>query len=199
MATNHFRRSFNHTPGFNSTRVASARLKWAAEPKRSEATCKTAIATPNPITPQPLLAMTAAVAGPRCAEWDVILARRDQRHLELTERCKKGTQAKKAMALTINPPASERVEHAHDHSEGNPNGNCGQATDQQTMTLPAAPNRGPETRDYCSRNLPRLCRRRAQRADEGRAQTAMRLLIAACNWAEASRGMGTPDTTRRRL
>src|SRR6266550_1542455 len=59
-----FLRPFHHNPRFQLTQVASARLRPTTDPKRSAATCNTAIAMPSPIRPQPLFASTAAVVGP---------------------------------------------------------------------------------------------------------------------------------------
>src|SRR4051812_39583217 len=54
----------HHSPRFQPTQVASARLSAMAEPKRSAVRCITAIPTPKPIRPQRLFAITAAVGGP---------------------------------------------------------------------------------------------------------------------------------------
>ena len=54
------RRPFHHSPRFQLTQVASARLSAIAEPNRNAATCNTAIAIPNPIKPQPEFAITHA-------------------------------------------------------------------------------------------------------------------------------------------
>src|SRR6185437_6472186 len=57
-------RPIHHSPRFQLTLVISARLSAIIDPKRDAATCNTATAAPKPSRPQPLLAITAAVAGP---------------------------------------------------------------------------------------------------------------------------------------
>ncbi len=59
-----FLRPFHHNPRFQLTLVANARLSAIAEPNCGAATCSTASAMPNPIRPQPPLAITAAVGLP---------------------------------------------------------------------------------------------------------------------------------------
>src|SRR5260221_14256240 len=59
-----FRRPFLQSARFHKTQVASARLSPIAEPNCNAVTCSTAMARPNPIRPQALLASTAAVGGP---------------------------------------------------------------------------------------------------------------------------------------
>ena len=59
-----FLRLSHHSPRFQPTQVASARLSAIAEPNRSAARCITAMPQPKPIRPQRLFAITAAVGGP---------------------------------------------------------------------------------------------------------------------------------------
>src|SRR5256885_16049552 len=57
------RRLHHHSPRFQLTQIASARLRPTTDPSCDAATLSAAIAMPSPINPPALLAITAAVRG----------------------------------------------------------------------------------------------------------------------------------------